>query len=167
MPRLTPHAIRARLAFSALLAALAALPLRAQAPGAGTISGSVRDAESAAPVAGASVSLDPGSHSALSAAGASLLRAARTTHADERGEYRFDGVAPGGYRLHLQQSGYRAASVDVTLRPPAESRSPTGVQMAPVMLQPVARRPRASGRARALRIVALLLKLPTSSPTTR
>lgn len=121
-----------RLAPLALLPA--ALPLGAQAPGAGTLSGLVVDADSAGPVAGAYVSLDAGAHAVLPAAGSVLLRAIRTTRADERGEFRFDGVAPGGYRLHAQGAGYAPATVELAVPEPGAAR---GVRVEPILLHAV------------------------------
>jgi hypothetical protein len=111
------------------LALLAAAPLVAQ-QGDGTITGSVRDARSAAPIPGASVTLDGASLAAFPA----RLRSAfaqntRATRTDTLGEYAFGGVATGEYRLHVQRSGYQSATVAVALRS-------DGVRMEPLALRP-------------------------------
>ncbi|CAA9352684.1 MAG: hypothetical protein AVDCRST_MAG68-3773 [uncultured Gemmatimonadetes bacterium] len=117
-----------------LLAALAALPLRAQT---GTVSGTIRDAESAAPIPGATVTLDGGTHAAFPSAGSAFVSGTRSTRTGEAGEYRFNGVEPGDYRLHVQRLGYRSATVEVTLRSPSESRLSLGLQVQPVALKPI------------------------------
>ena len=113
------------------LALLVAAPLAAQEPAAGgTISGSVRDARSAAPIPGASVTLDGASLTAFPARlRSAFLQRTRATRTDTAGEYVFGGVATGEYRLHVQRSGYHSASVSVALRS-------EGVEMEPLALRP-------------------------------
>ena len=113
---------------------LLALPISAQT---GTVSGTIRDAESAAPIADATVTLDGGTHAAFPAAGSAFVRGTRSTRTGDAGEYRFNGVEPGDYRLHVQRMGYRSATVEVTLRSPAESRLSVGLQVQPVTLKPI------------------------------
>jgi hypothetical protein len=113
---------------------LLALPVSAQT---GTVSGTIRDAESAAPIADATVTLDGGTHAAFPAAGSAFVRGTRSTRTGEAGDYRFNGVEPGDYRLHVQRMGYRSATVEVTLRSPAESRLSVGLQVQPVTLKPI------------------------------
>lgn len=115
------------------LALLAAAPLAAQQPEPapdGTITGSVRDARSAAPIPGASVTLDGAALTAFPARlRSAFLQRTRATRTDTLGAYAFDGVATGEYRLHVQRSGYRSATVTVALRS-------EGVQMEPLSLRP-------------------------------
>ena len=113
---------------------MAVLPLRAQT---GTVSGTIRDAESSAPIADATVTLDGGTHSAFPSAGSAFVRGTRSTRTGGAGEYRFNGVEPGDYRLHVQRLGYRSATVEVTLRSPAESRLSVGLEVQPVTLKPI------------------------------
>ena len=113
------------------LALLAAAPLAAQQPAPdGTITGSVRDARSAAPIPGASVTLDGASLTAFPARlRSAFMQSTRATRTDTLGEYAFGGVATGEYRLHVQRSGYQSATVAVALRS-------DGVRMEPLALRP-------------------------------
>ncbi len=122
------------LGFALAFALLAALPLRAQT---GTVSGTIRDAESAAPIAGATVTLDGGTHAAFPTGGSAFVRGTRSTRSGAAGEYRFGGVEPGDYRLHVQRLGYRSATLEVTLRSPAESRLSVSLEVQPVTLKPI------------------------------
>jgi hypothetical protein len=109
--------------------ALLAAPLAAQQAD-GTITGSVRDAHSAAPIPGASVTLDGAGLTALPARlRSAFVQQTRATRTDTLGEYAFGGVATGEYRLHVQSSGYQSATVTVALRS-------AGVQVEPLALRP-------------------------------
>jgi Carboxypeptidase regulatory-like domain/TonB dependent receptor len=55
----------------------------------------------------------------LAAASATEVRSATT---DETGTFRFDGVAPGRYRLHVEFPGFRPGVADVTVGTRAPSR---------------------------------------------
>ncbi|HEU4456030.1 MAG TPA: TonB-dependent receptor [Longimicrobium sp.] len=92
---------------------------------AGSVHGTIVDAQSALPLADATVVLE---------AGARVERTARTG-AD--GIYRFGGLGEGRYRLRVQRIGYRPWSVEVVLRGPAESSVSVGLEVAPVALEPV------------------------------
>jgi hypothetical protein len=113
------------------LAVLAAVPLAAQTPEprAGTVAGSVRDARSAAPLPDATVTLDGGVLAAFPTAPRSTFaQATRATRTDTLGAYLFGGVTAGEYRLHVQRTGYRSATVLVALRS-------AGVEVEPVSLR--------------------------------
>ncbi len=111
------------------LAVLAA-PLAAQTPEprAGTLSGSVRDARSAAPLPDATVTLDGGLAAFPTVPRSAFTQATRATRTDTLGTYLFGGVSAGEYRLHVQRTGYRSATVMVALRS-------AGVQVEPVSLR--------------------------------
>jgi hypothetical protein len=133
------------LATLVVLIALLPLPAAGQA---GVVSGTIVDAESAAPLADASVTLEPRDAGALPAggrAGEGPLRAARTGRTDAAGRYYFGAVAEGEYRLLVRRIGYRPATVEIALRGPAESRLSVGLTVQPVALEPV----RAGAPARA------------------
>lgn len=125
------------------LAVLASTPLAAQSPEprAGTVSGSVRDARSAAPLPDATVTLDGGELAAFpSLPRSAFAQGTRATRTDTLGSYLFGGVSAGEYRLHVQRTGYRSATVLVALRS-------AGVEVAPVSLR---RAPDSTARHRRL-----------------
>jgi hypothetical protein len=121
------HAALRRIATGAAavlsLACPAALP--AQQAAAGTIAGTIVDARTALPLAGAAVTLDRG--------GAPI----RSARSDSAGGYRFDRVAEGQYHLRVQRIGYRGTAIEVVLRGPAESRVSLGLEVQPLALEPV------------------------------
>ncbi|HEX6748194.1 MAG TPA: TonB-dependent receptor [Longimicrobium sp.] len=115
-----------------IASAAAGPPLGAQAvtqarPVAGAVSGSIVDAQSELPLAGASVALE-----------ARAGGAARSTRTDAAGRYAFDGVTAGEYTLRVQRIGYVAGSVDVVLQGAASASVSLGLQVQPVRLQPIA-----------------------------
>ena len=87
------------LAFLPMFVALP-LPMRAQNPN-GSLRGEVQDT-SAARVAGARV--------VVQSTGSSMTREAR---ADERGEFRIDGLLPGSYRVTVTAKGFAQATAKV------------------------------------------------------
>ncbi|CAN5869301.1 TonB-dependent receptor [soil metagenome] len=122
--------------------ALAAVPATAaqELPGRGTIAGEVVDATSTLPIEGATVVLEPVSPGLLPPAprqGSAFLPAGRSTVTGAQGRYRFEGVAPGEYRLRVQRLGYQSASVEIELRSSADSRVSVGLKVEPVALAPV------------------------------
>lgn len=106
-------------------------------PSRGIISGRVVDARAQVPLADASVVLETRAPGALPTPGRGLIQANRAVRTDSAGRYRFEGIPPGEYRLHVQRLGYRSATVEVDLRGPAESRVSVGLDVEPVALQPV------------------------------
>jgi hypothetical protein len=93
---------------------------------AGAVHGTIVDAQSALPLADATVVLEP--------AGG---RGGRTARTGADGVYRFGSLAEGRYRLRVQRIGYRPFTVEVALRGPAESSVSVGLEVAPVALEPV------------------------------
>lgn len=119
----------------------AASPLRAQGSDAplpaGAISGLVVDAETARPLAGAAVVLQPEEAGALPGSGSAFLGAARRIVSDTAGGYRFARLPAGRYRLYVERPGYRPASILVELRGSADSRVSIGLTLRPISLQPL------------------------------
>ncbi|MFL5386820.1 MAG: TonB-dependent receptor domain-containing protein [Longimicrobiaceae bacterium] len=103
---------------------IASSPLLGQ--GAGVVTGSIVDAQSEAPLPGASVALEPRAGGAV-----------RTARTDAEGRYGFSGVAAGEYRLRVQRLGYQAGEVEVRLQGDASASVSLGLQVRPVRLQPV------------------------------
>ncbi len=105
------------------------------------ISGTVVDAETLAPIAGAAVALIPGTEAVFPAGGDHLgvfATANKVSETGPAGAYRFDGLAPGEYTLRVQYLGYRPATVRVELRGPGAARVSFGLTVDPVRLEPVA-----------------------------
>ena len=100
------------------------------APAAAALSGEVLDAASGAPLAEATVTLRP-----LRASGEEAE--ARTAVTDELGRYRFDGLAPGSYALEVGRLGFRGATLRVEIRAVRESRVAVGLELEPIVLEPV------------------------------
>lgn len=112
----------------------AAPVLAAQSPPvSGTISGRVVDATSLRPLEGAVVRLQ------LPESDGATIRA---TGADAAGEYHFDEVPEGRYRLGISRLGYLSTSIEVELRSEAPTRISLGLEVEPVRLAPLAVRSR-------------------------
>ncbi|HEV2132205.1 MAG TPA: TonB-dependent receptor, partial [Longimicrobiaceae bacterium] len=121
-----------------LLACIA--PAAAQEMGRGVVAGEVVDAATTLPLEGATVVLEPASPGTLPPAprqGSAFLPASRSTVTGPQGRYRFEGVAPGEYRLRVQRLGYRTSSVEIALRTSTDSRISVGLNVEPVALAPV------------------------------
>ncbi|HET9983414.1 MAG TPA: TonB-dependent receptor [Longimicrobiales bacterium] len=118
----------------------AVTPALAQAPDAGSISGTVIDIDSHSALAGALVTIQPepaGLFPAATQSPSGLPATARTQMTDSTGAYRFTGLLEGRYRLDAARPGYRAYSVVVELRGPAESTVGVGLSMRPIQLEPL------------------------------
>ncbi|HET7464822.1 MAG TPA: TonB-dependent receptor [Longimicrobium sp.] len=128
VPRIRRHALAMAVAALPILAPPlpAQAPARAGARGAGEVLGTIVDAQSELPLAGARITLEPLS-------GAPPLG----TRTDAEGRYRFT-VPPGPYRLTVRRLGYLENSVDVLLRGPATAAVSVALRVAPVRLQPLA-----------------------------
>jgi hypothetical protein len=102
----------------------------------GTISGLIVDADHGAPLAGARVFLVP-VESAIVAEhhhnGSPGFRYSHTVETEETGEYRFEGIPPGRYRVHVERPGYRSGQVDVDLAM-GPARLTMGMAVEPIAL---------------------------------
>lgn len=129
--------------------ATAALGQQPTKPPAGTISGSVIDAGTGAPIDGATVAVSvAGGFGVLSAqrSGASALALANTATTPASGVYRFAELPAGAYQLRIQRLGYAPATITVELGEAGASRVSVGLVVAPVRLRAIevrARGPRA------------------------
>ncbi len=132
--------------FSLLMAAMiAAAPALAQgagggARGVGSISGRIIDAATGTPLPGTIVALEPvdgGAFPAGAGGGSAFIQAARSAVTGSGGEYTFEGLPPGSYRLHAQRIGYTSASVEVDLRRAVETRLSMGLGIEPIALLPL------------------------------
>jgi hypothetical protein len=114
-------------------------PLAAQTvPSTGAIRGTVIDAQTQAPLDGATVTLEArGGGLFPQPRGGGVLSSTLTTTTDAAGEYLFAGLTPGEYRLHVQRLGYASASADVTFRGSADARVSLGLRIQAVALEPV------------------------------
>lgn len=109
------------------------------AAAAGTISGLIVDADHGTPLAGARVYLEPiesaivGSHVHREAP---VFSFSHTVETDATGAYRFRGIPPGRYRVHVERPGYRRGQVDVDLSRGA-ARLTMGLAVEPIALPQV------------------------------
>lgn len=124
----------------------AAVAQQREARPGGGITGAVLDARTDAPVAGATVVLEPDVAGAFpgSASGAGFVAVARSTTTGTAGRYRFDGLSPGAYRLHVSRIGYRPYSVGVELTG-ADASVSVALEAEPIALEPVFTRGRGRG----------------------
>ena len=104
---------------------------------AGSIAGLVVAAGTEQPILGAVVVLEAARDAALVQAGRPFLGRSITVLTDERGAYRFDGVAPGGYRLLVRRLGFHPAVVEVELARAASFRVSVGLVVNPIRLEAV------------------------------
>ena len=105
-------------------------------PPPGTISGSVIDATTSAPLARATVTLtSPDGLLVDPRAGSSPLSLARTVTTSGAGAYRFNDLAIGSYRLRIQRVGYEPATIDVRLGETGSSPVSIGLVVLPVRLR--------------------------------
>jgi hypothetical protein len=120
----------------------AAAPHRATVLG-----GSVRDAMTGSAVRAATVILQPEAAGAFPGAvtRSPFATATRATVSDSAGTYRFDGVAPGVYRVYASALGYRPYSALVELRVPLPATVSLGLEAEPVQLDPLRVRGSAAG----------------------
>jgi len=124
-------------AVALFLVLIAARQTFAQAA-AGTISGSVIDARTAAPLAHATATLTSADGNALllDARGASFTLA-RTVTTSAEGTYRFTDLPIGAYHLRIQRLGYEPATIDVRLGDTGTSPVSIGLIVLPVRLRAV------------------------------
>ena len=106
----------------------------------GGVTGAVLDAATGAPLAGATVVLQPevvGAFPAGPASGSAFTTSSRAVVSDATGAYRFDGLASGVYRIYVSRYGYRPYSITVELRGSAVSPVAVGLTAEPIPLTPV------------------------------
>jgi hypothetical protein len=110
------------------------------APAQTGIQGTVIDAESAAPLEGATVTLEPvplGILSSLRPGLPGFLATARRLDTGPTGRYRFDGLSAGSYRIHVTRLGYRSRTIDVHYEAPVDPSVSVGLTVQPVELDPI------------------------------
>jgi len=104
----------------------------------GSLAGVVVDASTRQPLAGAVLTLEPSPGGLILTAGRSqLVRAGRTAETGSTGEYVFDGIVAGLYRVRIERLGYRGTTIEVDVRRPMEARVSVGLDLEPIQLEPV------------------------------
>lgn len=126
----------------AIVALLAALPAAVHAQA--TLAGRVVDADTGHPVIDAVVTLEPASRGIVLVAGDGGLLPARTVVTGAGGGYRFTDLVPGRYRLRVERLGYRGRTVEVEVIRPADAAVSVGLEVEPVVLEPMQVRQRAA-----------------------
>ncbi|MEX1183748.1 MAG: TonB-dependent receptor [Gemmatimonadota bacterium] len=102
----------------------------------GTVTGRVLDALTGEPVAHAVVVLEPFTEGLMLTVADGAVRY-RSQLTGESGAYRFGDVVAGTYRLRAERIGYRAVSVTIAVRRPAEADVSVAMESEPVLLEPV------------------------------
>jgi hypothetical protein len=103
----------------------------------GTVAGTVLDAASGEPLAGALVAIQPLPEGALrSGEGGNLWSSQISVGTDESGRYHFVEVSPGEYRLYVRRLGYRPVSVLLDLKRARGLRVSVGMTLQPIRLDP-------------------------------
>jgi len=103
--------------------------------------GIVIGAQSALPLEGATVTLDPAPAGIVSPGEPGVpgfLSSARRASTRKDGRYRFDGLPIGRYQLRVVRIGYRSVTIDVHYDGPADPRASIGLEVQPVELDPIA-----------------------------
>jgi hypothetical protein len=131
--------MRRRLVIVLALAAAAPAALTAQSAPRSTaaVAGVVLDASTGGPLAGAFVTLEPATSGLIVTASGGLLAVARVVETGGAGEYRFDDVVPGRYRLRIERIGFRPVSIEAEVRRPMDARISVGLEIEPVPLEPL------------------------------
>jgi hypothetical protein len=114
----------------------------------GGIAGSVLDAATGTPLEGATVVLQPevtGAFPAGPATGSAFAAAVRAAVSNRLGEYRFEGLPAGVYRVYVSRLGYRPYSVVMELRGAAVSPIAIALAAEPIPLQPISTAAHARG----------------------
>ena len=124
-----------------LLGVNTALPATAAAQSASrsaaAVAGIVVDAATGGPLPGAFVTLEPVPGGLLVVAVRGTLTSTRVAETGPGGEYRFEDVAPGRYRLRIERLGFRAVSLEADVRRPMDARISVGLDLDPIRLEPV------------------------------
>ena len=128
---------RRLVALSICAASLATLTSHgeAQQPELGTLRGYVIETETNTPVRGAAVVLVR--LSSFIEGRDSVAADPKTIYTNDQGEYVFQGVAPGRYRLDVSGLGYRSTRVWIDLPNPRLVRRSVALEMEPIKLDPV------------------------------
>lgn len=100
------------------------------------LSGEVLDAASGEPLAEARLTLRPLADSE-GWPGARPAWSERRALTDALGRYRFDDLVAGPYALEVDRLGFRGAKVRVEIRAVRESRVAVGLELDPIVLEPV------------------------------
>ncbi|MCI0433604.1 MAG: TonB-dependent receptor [Gemmatimonadetes bacterium] len=132
-----PNLILAGLLTATLATGASGLAQETRSASRGAVGGMVVDAKTGATLDGVIVTLEPLPGGLVLAATRGGLTASRTTLTRDGGDYRFDDIAPGTYRLRVERLGYRAATVEVAVRQPMDARVSVGLDLAPVVLEPL------------------------------
>lgn len=119
-------------------APLAGQVVRADSLPRGSVAGTVLDAVTGDPLAGAVVTLEPAPGGAVSPAsgGGAFWSRGRSAMTDLSGVYRFTDVPSGAYRLLVRRLGYRPTMLELSLRSAAALRVSVGLAVQPVLLEP-------------------------------
>ena len=125
---------------SLLIFALSPAQQPVPTPAAGTISGSVVDAGTSAPIDRATVTLTSSDGFGLlrdATGSAGTFTLARTVTTSATGAYRFTELSIGAYRLRIQRVGYEPSTVDVRLGDAGTPSVSVGLVVLPVRLRAV------------------------------
>lgn len=111
-----------------------------RSPPAGTVSGSVIDAQSGDPIADAAVTIDALSEGRVMVrpTGSGFWGTGRVAATDANGNYGFEGIPPGLYRVSVRRLGYRPAAIEIDLQRARGLRLSVGLVVVPIRLEPVA-----------------------------
>ncbi|MCI0434256.1 MAG: carboxypeptidase-like regulatory domain-containing protein, partial [Gemmatimonadetes bacterium] len=102
------------------------------------VAGRVLDAGTGLPVPGAVVVLEPlPGGLVIDARSGAVVTPTRTLVTGAGGEYRFDELPPGRYRLHVQRIGYRPATLEAEVHRPVDARLSIALELEPIALRPV------------------------------
>lgn len=107
-------------------------------PRSGRILGTVVDAETEAPLVGATVTLEPHPMGLFPGGeGSSILERARIADTGADGRYMFEEVPLGAYRLRVTRVGYRSTGLRIDYRTPTTTTLSVALLVDPVELEPV------------------------------
>jgi hypothetical protein len=105
----------------------------------GVISGLIVDADHGRPLMGARVYLEPvqsGITAHRAHDGTPSFRYSHAVETDSGGAYRFEGILPGRYRVHVERPGFRRGQVEIDLSRGA-ARLTVGMAVEPIALPQV------------------------------
>jgi hypothetical protein len=103
----------------------------------GTVSGTVLDAGTGEPLAGAVVVLEPKPAGSLrTSESGNFWSSGISVRTDEVGQYRFAEIAAGEYRLYIRRLGYHPTTVDLGMKRARGLRVSFGLTIQPIRLEP-------------------------------